>query len=327
VCAASAALAACGGDGADPPLPLRSVADVPLPGGSSRFDYQSLDPRRDRLFVAHLGAGDVVVFDVRRRRVAAVVPDVASAHGVLAVPALGRVFASATGTHEFVTIDERTNRVVARTPAGDYPDGVAYDPVDRRVFVSDESGGVETVVDSRSGRRIGSVSLGGEVGNVQFDPVSGRILVAVQGRNQLAVIDPRRERVTARYPLKDCESSHGLHLDPPRRLAFVACEGNAALLVFDLRTGRVVARFSTGDGPDVLDFDPGLRRLYVAAESGVVAIFQERGRSLRKLAQGRLAEGAHSVAVDPRTHLLYFPLEDVDGRPVLRIMRPASGRR
>jgi hypothetical protein len=29
---------------------------------------------------------------------------------------------------------------------------------------------------------------------------------------------------------------------------------------------------------------------------------------------------AHSVAVDPRTHLLYFPLQDIGGRPVLRIM-------
>jgi hypothetical protein len=32
---------------------------------------------------------------------------------------------------------------------------------------------------------------------------------------------------------------------------------------------------------------------------------------------------AHSVAVDARTHLVYFPLQDVGGRPILRVM---SGR-
>src|SRR5215210_7575912 len=84
---------------------------------------------------------------------------------------------------------------------------------------------------------------------------------------------------------------------------FVACDGNATLLVVDLRTGRVTGRFRVGDDdPDVLDFDAGLRRLYVAAESGVVAVFAERRRKLVKLGQALLARGAHSVAVDPRTH-------------------------
>jgi len=29
---------------------------------------------------------------------------------------------------------------------------------------------------------------------------------------------------------------------------------------------------------------------------------------------------AHTVAMDPRTHLVYFPLQEAKGRPVLRIM-------
>jgi hypothetical protein len=32
---------------------------------------------------------------------------------------------------------------------------------------------------------------------------------------------------------------------------------------------------------------------------------------------------AHTVCVDPDTHLVYFPLQDVDGHPILRIMEPA----
>ena len=37
-------------------LPLEMVADVPLPGGAFRFDYQSLDSEGGRLYMAHLGA-------------------------------------------------------------------------------------------------------------------------------------------------------------------------------------------------------------------------------------------------------------------------------
>ena len=111
-------------------------------------------------------------------------------------------------------------------------------------------------------------------------------------------------------------------VDPPARLAFIACEDNARLVVLDLRAGRVTATFPVGDRPDVLAFDPGLRRLYVAAESGVVAVFERRGRTLDPLGKAFLADGAHTVAVDPRTHEVFFPLPDIDGAPALRIMLP-----
>jgi hypothetical protein len=86
----------------------------------------------------------------------------------------------------------------------------------------------------------------------------------------------------------------------------------------------VVARATIGAAADVLAFDPSSRRLYVASETGVVAVFAEQGRNgLRKLGQAYLAPAAHTVAVDPRTHLVYFPLErGAHGRPELRIMAP-----
>src|SRR6516162_3903966 len=36
-------------------LPLTPVADVPLPGRASRFDYQAVDATSRRLYAAHLG--------------------------------------------------------------------------------------------------------------------------------------------------------------------------------------------------------------------------------------------------------------------------------
>jgi hypothetical protein len=43
---------------------------------------------------------------------------------------------------------------------------------------------------------------------------------------------------------------------------------------------------------------------------------------LRKIGQSHLAGGAHSVAVDQATHRVFFPLQDVGGHPVLRVMQP-----
>jgi len=298
-------------------LPLKTVATVPLPGGPSRLDYASVDPGRHRLYIAHLGGGLVIVFDTKKRRVVKTIP-APGAHGVLAVPSLGRVYATATDAHQLLTIDQRTLTVTARAAAGDYPDGIAYDPADRRVYVSDEHGGAETVFNA-AGHRIASVPLGGEAGNVQYDPNSGHMLADVQTHNQLAVINTKTNQVIRRVDLPGCNHDHGLLVDAPRRLAFVACDGNAKLLTLDLRTMKITGTTSIGQSADVLAFDTSLRRLYVSAESGDVAVFAENGHSLRKLAQAFLAPNAHVVAVDSTTHLVYFPLEN---GPKLQIMKP-----
>jgi DNA-binding beta-propeller fold protein YncE len=302
-------------------LPLKTVARVPLTGPSVRFDYTSLDPSTNRLWVAHMNASQLLAFDVRRRKVVKTIA-APGVHGVIAVPQFGRVYASATDARQVLTIDARTGSILARAPAGDYPDGLAYDPVERHVFISDETGGVETVIDAR-GRRIATIPLGGEAGNVQYDAGSGRVLVAVQTRHEVAVIDPRSNRLVRRVKVPGC-FAHGLLVDSPRRLAFVACEQSATLLTLDLRSMSVTGTASVGDAPDVLAFDSSLRRLYVAAESGVVAVFAERAHGLKKLGLSFLAPRAHSVAVDPRTHLVYFPLESgASGRPELLVMKPA----
>ena len=301
--------------------PLRLVADIPLPGPTNRFDYQSVDPAAGRLYLSHMDAGRLVVFDLHTSTVIAQVGGVARATGVWAVPAHHTVYVSAAGRHAVVAIDDRTLRVVARIGGIAFPDGIAYAPAEHKVFVSDESGGADVVIDARTHTKRSTIDLGGEAGNTQYDSVSHCILVAVQTRNQLVAIDPGTERIVARYDLPGADHPHGFTIDEPGRLAFISCEGNARLLVLDLQTMRVRSTHRVGDDPDVLAWDPGWRRLYVASESGTLSTFQVDGAQLRSLGDMH-APHAHTVSVDPRTHQVYLPLENIDGRPVLRIMAP-----
>ena len=310
-----------GGHASGSPLPLKTVARVPLSGAAVRFDYTSLDPSTNELWISHMNASQLLAFNVRTRRITKTIA-APGVHGVIAVPQLGRVFASATDAQQVMTINAKTGAVLARAPAGAYPDGLAYDQVERHIFISDESGGVETVIDAR-GRRIATIPLGGEAGNVQYDAGSGRIFVDVQTRGEIAIIDPRSNRIVRRLTLAGCANPHGLLVDSSRRLAFIACDANARLLTLDLRSMRVTGNAGVGDTPDVLAFDSSLHRLYVSAESGIVAVFAEHAHSLTKLGQATLAPHAHTVAVDPRTHLVYFPLESGStGKPQLLIMAP-----
>jgi DNA-binding beta-propeller fold protein YncE len=223
-------------------------------------------------------------------------------------------------------IDDKTLQIEARVPAGDYPDGIAYASKEMKLYVSDLHGKTNTVVDAKTNRQVATIHLGGGAGNTQYDAVSDGIFVTVHKLNQLAEIDPQTDRVAARYELPGCSESHGLLIDGEHRLAFVACEENARLAVFDLESKKMTAIYPVGEDPDVLAYDQALRRLYVSAESGIVTIFDERGRSLEKVGQSLFARTAHSVAVDQRTHRVYFPLENVKGQPVLRISIPSDQR-
>jgi DNA-binding beta-propeller fold protein YncE len=98
-------------------LPLNPVADVPLPGHASRFDYQTVDGAGRRLYVAHLGDGTLVVFDLDGQRVLQEVAGLPSIHGVAVGPEKHLIFATATGDKTLALIDDRTLQVQARVPA------------------------------------------------------------------------------------------------------------------------------------------------------------------------------------------------------------------
>ena len=302
--------------------PLRLVADVPMPGPAVRFDYQSFDPTSDRLYIAHMNADQLVVFDTASRRVVANLDGFKGVHGVIAVPEIGRVYASATGDRQVVVADSSSLAILARVGPVTYPDGLAYAPDARRVFVSDEHGKADTVVDARTNSLITSIALGGEAGNTVYDPGSKQILVAVHETGELVAIDPSTAAIAARYPLPGVREPHGVCLDVAHRLAFVAGQANHTLGVFDLTTKKILETLSVGEDPDVLAFDAGLGLLYVSAESGTVSVFREDGRKLVSAGHVTMPH-AHTVCVDPKTHLVYFPLENVSGHPILRIMEPS----
>jgi DNA-binding beta-propeller fold protein YncE len=304
-------------------LPLRSAGEIPLPGDNSRFDYASLDEQHGTLFIAHLGAGEVLEVDVHAKQVVRRIPNISQVHGVLVVNPLNRVYATATGTNQVVALDEATGAEIGRSSTGRYPDGLAYDPRRNAVWTTNETEGTETVVDAASLQPKGTVALGGEVGNVGYDAGSDRMLVAVQGRNDLAVIDPGALTVTRRVALPRCQHPHGLSVDSPDRLVFVACDQNATLLTVDQINWTVTDTNPVGEEPDVLAYDPAAHRLYVAAESGTVTTLDLRDHRMAVTGSGHLADGAHVVAVDAGTHRSYYPVPaGSNGHPALLEREP-----
>src|SRR5262245_8559581 len=110
-------------------------------------------------------------------------------------------------------------------------------------------------------------------------------------------------------------------IDPERRRAFLSCEGNDVLAVVNLETNQVIARLPMAKGADVVQYDPGLRRIYVACGSGAISVFQmEDPDRFRKVEEVPVPKKVNRIVVDVRTHRVYAPAEEQAGRPVAKML-------
>jgi YVTN family beta-propeller protein len=300
---------------------LRQVAEFELPGPpGKRFDYLTIDDDGRYLLSAHLAAGLLHVIDLRSNAVVKTIPDVPGIEGVAYIAEGRKIYTANWGENKIGVIDLERMAVVKKLPTETKPDGIAYAAPFHKAYVSNERAKAESVIDVRTDTIVKVLRFDSETGVPQYDPVARKVYVNLQDQNVLAVIDPATDAVVGRHPVQGCRGNHGMAIDPEHRRAFLSCEGNDTLTVFDLEARRAIAHLPMAKGADVVMFDPGLGRIYVACSSGAISVFQMDAPTLfRKLQDFPVEPKIHSLAVDLRTHRLYAPAEQEKGRPASKM--------
>lgn len=187
--------------------------------------------------------------------------------------------------------------------------------------------------------------FGYDVGHNHYDPVSHRLFATIQqltnqavgtppdppvGTGELIAIDPVTLTVVERLQLpKTCGIPHGMNIDAEQRIAFVVCtQVNPAmgmvqnLIRVNVQTMSVLPDplLLLASKPDIAIIDHTMHVLFIGCVGGVSA-FDIRGGRIRKLGDYVLGKNTHTLAVDERTQLVYMPLADVGGRPIIRIAK------
>jgi len=248
---------------------LKEITKFDLPGpGGKRFDYLTIDPDDHYLISAHLAADQTYVIDLATNKVVATIADTPGAEGVEYVPELKKFYTSNAHDNTIGVVDLNQMKVVKKLKTEAKPDGSAYAAPFHKLYVSDERGKAEAVVDVTKDEIVKTLHFESETGMPQYDPVARKVYVNLQDQDIFAVIDPATDTVVGRYPVGKCKGNHGMALDPEHHRAFLACEGNELMAVFDLDKKSAIAFLPLPGGPDVIKFDPGLRRIYVACYSG-----------------------------------------------------------
>ena len=303
------------------PAELKKIAEFDVPGPTGkRFDYLTIDTEDHYLISAHLAAAQTYIIDLRTNRVVATVKDTPGAEGVEYVPELKKFYTSNSGDNTIGVVDMKEMKVVKKLPTERKPDGSAYAAPFHKLYVSDERGKAVAVVDVTKDEIVKTLHFESETGMPQYDPIARKVYVNLQDQHIFAVIDPATDTVVGRYSVGRCEGNHGMTLDPEHHRAFLSCEGNDLMTVFDLDKHQPIAFLPMASGPDVIKFDPGLSRIYIACYSGAISIFHEDDPDhYRKLEDFEVQHAVHSLAVDPETHRVYTPEQEVDGKPAARM--------
>jgi DNA-binding beta-propeller fold protein YncE len=284
---------------------LKKVAEFDLPGPpGKRFDYLTIDADDQYLISAHLAADQTYVIDLGTNKVLATIKDTPGAEGVEYVPELKKFYTSNAHDNTIGVVDIKQMKVVKKLKTEAKPDGSTYAAAFHKLYVSDERGKAEAIVDVTKDEIIKTLHFDSETGMPQYDPVARKVYVNLQDRNIFAVIDPATDTVVGRYPVGRCKGNHGMTLDPEHHRAFLSCEGNTMMTVFDLDKHEPIAFLPMPDGPDVIKFDPGLSRIYVACYSGAISIFhQDDPNHYTKIEDFPVPHAVHTLAVDLQTHV------------------------
>ncbi|MHB8259222.1 MAG: YncE family protein [Bacteroidia bacterium] len=301
---------------------LKKVTTIDLPGeAGKRFDYLTIDYKHGYLLAAHLGANVLYVIDIKTNKLIKTISDTPGAEGIEYIEELNKVYTSNWKDHTIGVVDMNKMEVVKKLPAIEKPDGNVYAKHFKKLYVSDERGKTLIIVDVNKDEVIKKISFKSETGMPQYDSVSKKIYLNLQDENTFVVIDPKNDSIIGQYPVGDCKGNHGMALDVEHRLAFLACEGNDLLTVFNVETYKPIAYLKMAGGSDVVKYDPGLKRIYVACYDGFISVFHEDDAThFTKLEDFKVEKKVHSLTVDINTHRVYAPEQEEGGKSVSRMI-------
>ncbi len=297
--------------------PLTAGKPVVLAGTHGRFDFLGIDPVRKRLLAAHTGNESLDIIDLDSGALIKAIP-VGAAQGTAADPQ--HYYASVSKPAQLVVVDAGKLEVVGKVPLSGPADVMAFNPQTGLAYVCHDDAKEVWVVNPAQKKVIATIDLPSDSPeDLAFDPAFHRLYQNLKTASQVAVIDPETKKVIALWPVAPAQSPHGMavvHLEDAVKTqsgtgdfalyGIAVVGGNGKLVVLDLKDGRVAGSCDVAERVDQIAYDPGLNRVYCASGAGKISVVQIAAGKLSSLGDVPSSEGAHSIAVDPKTHTVWI---------------------
>jgi DNA-binding beta-propeller fold protein YncE len=290
-------------------MPLQHLGFIDLPphdrdGG---FDHAAVHEPTGRIYVAHTANDAIDVIDIESRKFVSSIGGFPAVAGAL-VAGPDLVFTSNRGENTVGIFSAVEAPRVEKITVGIRPNGLAYDGRRGRLLaahVGDPAiagSCTVSVVDVGARRRVADIPVAGRTRWTVYDPVAGVFHVNIADPPQIVVVGAQDPVGISRVVRIPHAGPHGLDIDVERRRLFCACDAGV-LVEVDADRGEVLATERIAGVPDVVFFNKGLGRLYVAiGDPGVIEVFDTS--PLRRHETITTEAGAHTLSFDGRRNVV-----------------------
>jgi YVTN family beta-propeller protein len=280
-------------------------------GGEGGWDYLTSDPKAHRLYVTH--GPRVEVLDTDSGKVVGSITGLIRTHGVALDDAGKYGFISDGGANAVVVFDRVSLATVASIPAGTNPDGIVFEPVTKTVWAFNGGSNNATVIDARQSKVIATIPLAGKPEFPVADG-SGTVFDNIESKNEIDRFDAAAKKVTARWPLENCDSPSGLAIDPKGHRLFAVCDGEKMAIV-DAHAGKTLANQTIGDGPDAARYDAARKLAFSSNGDGTLTIIDCTKRIYPVIQILITERGARTMTLDSATGRIYLATAAFGARP------------
>ncbi|HEY1790656.1 MAG TPA: YncE family protein [Verrucomicrobiae bacterium] len=285
------------------------ITKIPI-NGEGGWDYMSIDPDTQRLYVSH--ATEIVVIDLKSNQVVGEITNTPGVHGVALAPKLGLGVTSNGRENKAGIVDLKTLETLSKVDTSEGPDGMIYNPAMREAYLFCGRANAATVVDVKGQKVVATVPLAGRPEFAQADPKANRVYDNLEDQNEVAVIDGAAHMVVTNWPIAPGESASGMAIDVKNHRLFIGCH-NQMMVMMDSGNGQVIATVPIGQGVDANAFDPKTKLAFASCGDGTTTIAHEDSPDKLTVVQTlQTQRGARTMALNPETHNIYLATADFE---------------
>jgi len=284
---------------------LTPGAPVELTGTQGRFDFIKVDAAKRRLLACHTQNGSLDVIDIDAGKLIKCVPT-GNAQGVAIDDKGGRYFVSVSKPPKLVIIDSTKLAVIGEVALPGPADVMAYHPGLNRAFVCNDDKPELWIIDPEAKAIVTTLNMPGfGMEDLGFNADGSLLFQNLKDTGALVKIDPVLGKVEDKWPTTPADKPHGLAMVDEQNAVLIA-GGTGKLVLLDLVTGKILASADIAPKVDEIAYDPGLHQAYCASGTGVISVVDVERGALKALDSVPSAQGAHSIAVDPKTHTVWI---------------------
>jgi hypothetical protein len=296
---------------------LNSPSPLPLPGGRGGigFDDMGFAASLRKVLVPAGRSGNLDLIDPDSKQVIVINgfssrTSFGGGHGqgvTSADEGRGLLFATDRDARQLDVVDPTTRSIITTASLAAGPDYVRYVATTSEVWVTEPGASrIEVFSIPHEGApkptHTGFISVPGGPESLLIDNKRGRAYTHLWTDTTL-VIDLRSRAVSARWK-NGCKGSRGVAIDDVRAFLFVGCD-EGKLSVLDLRSGELLGQASSGEGVDIIAYNPKLAHAYLPGEESktmtVIGISSNGVATV--MGTVKAANGSHCAAADDRDNV------------------------